>query len=42
MLPEQTDVKRWLVKARHDWSTVEKILTPECEELDAAVKIRCL
>lgn len=36
MLPEQAEVKRWLVKARHDWSAVEKILTPDCEELDVA------
>ncbi len=24
------------MKARHDWSAVEKIYTPDCEELDVA------
>jgi HEPN domain-containing protein len=36
MSPEQTEVKRWLQKARHDWSAVTKILTPDCDETDVA------
>lgn len=36
MPPEQAEVKRWLVKARHDWSVAKKILAPDGEELDVA------
>ncbi len=34
MPPEQTEVRRWLEKAKHDWSAAIKILTPDCVELD--------
>jgi HEPN domain-containing protein len=33
---EQSEVKRWLRKARHDWSAVTKIFAPGCDELDVA------
>ena len=36
MPPEQAEIRKWLVKARHDWSVVEKILTPDCQEFDVA------
>ena len=36
MQPEQDEVRRWLVKARHDWSVAEKILAADGEETDVA------
>ncbi len=36
MPPEEAEVRRWLLKARHDRSAAEKILTPNCEETDVA------
>ncbi len=36
MSPENAEVKRWLVKAQHDWAAVRKILTPDCKETDVA------
>lgn len=36
MQPEQAEVKRWLLKAQHDWSVVKKILAAGGEETDAA------
>lgn len=36
MLPELEEVGRWLCKARHDWSAVEKLFTPDCEETEIA------
>ncbi len=34
MQPEQAEVKRWLLKARHDWSVAERILAAGGEETD--------
>jgi HEPN domain-containing protein len=34
MQPEQAEIKRWLLKARHDWSAAMKILTPDSDEMD--------
>ena len=34
MPPEQDEVRRWLVKARHDWSVAEQILAASGEETD--------
>jgi len=36
MQPEQLEVMRWLVKARHDWSAARKTSTPDSEEMDVA------
>lgn len=36
MRPEDAEVRRWLVKAQHDRSAVEKVLTPDCRETDVA------
>jgi HEPN domain-containing protein len=36
MRPELAELRRWLIKARHDRSAAMKILTPDCEEFDAA------
>ncbi len=36
MQPEDMEVRRWLLKARHDWSAARKILTSDCEETDVA------
>ena len=36
MRPEHVEVKRWLLKARHDRTAIEKIFTPDCQELDVA------
>ncbi len=36
MQPEQAEAGRWLRKARHDWSVVEKILAAGGEETDVA------
>jgi HEPN domain-containing protein len=36
MPPEDAEIRRWLVKARHDWSAATKILSPDCQELDVA------
>ena len=34
MPPEQNEVRRWLVKARYDWSVAEKIVARGGEETD--------
>jgi len=36
MPPEDAEVRRWLTKARHDWSAAEKISTPDCAATDVA------
>jgi HEPN domain-containing protein len=36
MQPEIAEVRRWLLKARNDWTVVAKILTSEAPELDVA------
>jgi HEPN domain-containing protein len=36
MPPEEKEVRRWLEKARNDWSAARKIFTPDCVELDTA------
>jgi HEPN domain-containing protein len=36
MRPELAEVRRWLTKARHDWTAVRRILTPDCVEFDVA------
>lgn len=36
MPPELAEVRRWLVKARHDWTAATKIFTPDCDETDVA------
>jgi HEPN domain-containing protein len=36
MPPEQAEVRRWLLKARHDWSAAKKIFSPDAEETDVA------
>jgi len=36
MPPEHAEIRRWLVKARHDWSAATKIFSPDCQELDVA------
>ena len=36
MQPEQAEVARWLLKARHDWSAARKVLFPDGEETDVA------
>ena len=36
MPPEHEEIRRWLLKARHDWSAARKVLTPDCEETDVA------
>jgi HEPN domain-containing protein len=36
MPPELAEVRRWLTKARHDWSAAKKIFTPDCQETDVA------
>lgn len=36
MPPEHDEIRRWLLKGRHDWSAAEKVLTPDCEETDVA------
>ncbi len=36
MQPEQAEVARWLLKAKHDWSAAQKVLFPDGEETDVA------
>lgn len=36
MQPDHVEVRRWLLKARHDWTAARKILTPDSEEMDVA------
>jgi HEPN domain-containing protein len=33
---EEDEVKRWFVKATHDWSAVVKLIGPDCAETDVA------
>lgn len=32
MPPEYEEVRRWVIKAEHDWSAAKKVLTPDCQE----------
>ena len=36
MSPENTEVRRWLIKAGNDWSAVRKLIVPVCAEPDVA------
>jgi HEPN domain-containing protein len=36
MPPDQAEVRRWLLKARHDWSAARKVFSPDAEETDVA------